>query len=93
MLTVGDYTLREEMAPEGYLIAEEVKFTVEDTGEIQKVVMVDEVEPPAETETPAPSGSTPKTGDESNMALWLILAGLALVSLCGSVIVLRKKKD
>ncbi len=37
-LTVGEnYTLREEMAPYGYLKAEEITFTIEDTGEIQKV--------------------------------------------------------
>ncbi|HIR27254.1 MAG TPA: hypothetical protein IAB84_04705 [Candidatus Choladousia intestinigallinarum] len=41
-LPAGVYTLREETAPYGYLIAEEVNFTVEDTGEIQKVVMKDE---------------------------------------------------
>ena len=43
-LTVGEeYTLREEMAPYGYLKATDVKFTLEDTAEIQKVEMKDEV--------------------------------------------------
>lgn len=43
-LTVGEtYTLREELAPYGYLKAEEVTFTVEDTEEIQKVEMKDDV--------------------------------------------------
>ena len=37
------YTLREEMAPYGYLMAEEITFTVEDTAEIQKVEMKDDV--------------------------------------------------
>ena len=41
-LPVGDYTLREVTAPDGYLKAEDVKFTVKDTGEIQKVVMKDD---------------------------------------------------
>lgn len=40
-LPVGEYTLREEQAPDGYLIAEDVKFTVKDTGKIQKVKMKD----------------------------------------------------
>ena len=40
-LPVGTYTLREEQAPDGYLIAEEVSFEVKDTGEIQKVEMKD----------------------------------------------------
>ena len=43
-LTVGEeYNLREEMAPYGYLKATDVKFTLEDTAEIQKVEMKDEV--------------------------------------------------
>ena len=40
-LPVGEYTLREEQAPDGYLIAEDVKFTVKDTGKIQKIKMKD----------------------------------------------------
>ena len=40
-LPVGEYTLREEQPPDGYLIAEDVKFTVKDTGKVQKVKMKD----------------------------------------------------
>ena len=40
-LPVGEYTLREEQAPDGYLIAEDAKFTVKDTGKVQKVKMKD----------------------------------------------------
>ena len=40
-LPVGKYTLREEQAPDGYLIAEDVKFTVKDTGKVQKIKMKD----------------------------------------------------
>ena len=43
-LAAGEtYTLREEFAPYGYLKAEEIKFTVEDTADIQSAVMKDEV--------------------------------------------------
>lgn len=43
-LHVGEtYILREEFAPYGYLKAEEVEFTIEDTAEIQKVEMKDDV--------------------------------------------------
>lgn len=41
-IPAGKYTLRETASPYGYLIANEVKFTVKETGEIQKVVMSDE---------------------------------------------------
>lgn len=40
-LPVGEYTLREEQAPDGYLIAEDVKFTVKDTGKVQKIKIKD----------------------------------------------------
>ncbi len=94
-LPVGKYTLREESAPEGYLVAEDVKFEVKDTGEIQKVVMKDEVKPeetPETPETPQPSNGTPKTGDDTHAGLWLLLCGLALAGLAGSVVLLRRKK-
>lgn len=42
-IPTGEYTLREETAPYGYKIANEVKFTVENTKEIQKVSMKDEL--------------------------------------------------
>ena len=41
-LKVGDYTLVEETAPDGYVRAEAVKFTVKETGEITTVVMIDD---------------------------------------------------
>lgn len=41
-MPAGTYTLVEKASPYGYLIANEVEFTVEETGEIQKVVMSDE---------------------------------------------------
>lgn len=44
-IPTGEYTLREETAPYGYKIAADVKFTVEDTKEIQKVSMKDEIVP------------------------------------------------
>ena len=43
-LTVGKkYTLKEEIAPDGYVIATEIEFKVEDTNKIQKVKMIDKV--------------------------------------------------
>ncbi len=41
-IPAGDYVLRETAAPYGYKLANEAAFTVEETGEIQKVVMSDE---------------------------------------------------
>ena len=109
MLPIGKYTLREETAPDGYLVAEDVKFTVKDTGEIQKVVMKDEAKPtetPTETpteipsETPettdTPSGTistdAPKTGDDTPVMFWILLAGLGIIGFGTSAVYLRKKR-
>lgn len=42
-LPIGKYILREEIAPEGYVIARDVKFEVKDTAKVQKVKMIDKV--------------------------------------------------
>lgn len=90
MLPIGTYTLREETAPEGYLIAKDVVFEVKDTAEVQKVVMVDEEKPKESTpEGGKPSKDAPKTGDNSNLLLWLIVLGM---SLSGVVVLGRKIK-
>ena len=93
MLPIGKYTLHEESAPEGYLVAEDVAFEVKDTGEIQRVVMKDEAEPEETPETPQDTISVdaPKTGDHTNILLWSALLGLGL---CGSVtaVILRRKR-
>ena len=41
-LPTGEYTLHEEAAVDGYVVANDVTFTVQETGEIQKVEMKDE---------------------------------------------------
>lgn len=43
-LTVGkDFTLREDLAPLGFVKANNIKFRVENTGEVQKINMVDKI--------------------------------------------------
>ncbi len=43
-LTVGkEYTLREDLAPLGFVKSTDIKFTVENTAETQKVTMIDKV--------------------------------------------------
>ena len=90
MLPIGKYTLREETAPEGYLVAKDVEFEVKDTAEVQKVVMVDEEKPRESTpEGGKPSKDAPKTGDNTNLLLWLLVLGM---SLSGVVVLGRKIK-
>ncbi|MCD7757383.1 MAG: peptidase, partial [Clostridiales bacterium] len=87
MLPIGTYTLREESAPDGYLVSEDVVFEVLDTGEVQCVTMVDEA-------TPTTTTDVPKTGDDSRTGLWLILllASLGGIGVC-AVVVCHRKKD
>ncbi len=43
-ITVGkDFTLREDLAPLGFVKANNIKFRVENTGEVQKINMVDKI--------------------------------------------------
>ena len=58
-LPAGDYTLTEITAPDGYDIAESIRFTVLPTGEVQTVVMKDartSEKTPHPEETPHPEG-------------------------------------
>lgn len=41
-LPAGEYTLTEEIAPDGYVTASSIKFTVKDDGTVNKVVMKDD---------------------------------------------------
>lgn len=84
MLPIGEYVLREETAPEGYLVAEDVRFEVRDTQEIQKVVMKDEAKPLSPK-------ATPGTGEEGNPWLWLVLMGAAACGL-GFIVAQSRRK-
>ncbi len=90
MLPIGKYTLREETAPSGYLVAEDVEFEVKDTGEIQTVTMKDAQENPEQPGTPMPD--TPKTGDMNNPLLWGGIGVVALLGLMTAVLVMRKNR-
>ena len=98
-LPVGEgYILREVTAPEGFEVAEDVTFNVEDTTEIQTITMEDEKTPdqpeePEEPDTPdepdEPTPSVPQTGG-SRAVIWVTgLLILALLGLCITVPLLR----
>ena len=103
-LPVGEgYVLKETAAPEGFQLAEDITFAVEETSEIQFVGMVDERSPeepeePDEPETPdepaepdEPTPNVPQTGG-SRAALWVgALLILALGGLGITLILLRRQ--
>ena len=84
-LMVGKtYRLTEVSAPSGFSTAESILFTVENTGEVQKVAMYDA---PIPTETV----TAPKTGDTVRIGPWLGLGAAALGGLCALLIIRRKR--
>ncbi len=98
-LPVGEgYVLREVTAPDGYEVAADVAFNVEDTTEIQTITMEDEHTPeepeePDEPQTPEepdePTPNIPQTGG-SRAVVWVSgLLILALLGLCITVPLLR----
>ena len=92
MLPIGKYTLREETAPDGYLVAKDVEFEVKDTSEVQHVTMVDEEKPAEKTpEGGKPVSDSPKTGDNTNLWLWFMLLGIGATG-TGALAFMRKKK-
>ena len=102
-LPVGEgYVLKETAAPEGYQLAEDITFAVEETAEIQFVGMVDEPSPeePEEPEEPStpdepvepeePTPTVPQTGG-SRMALWVGALLILALSGLGIVLILLKR--
>ena len=73
-LIPGQYRLTETSAPQGYKVAESISFTVEETGEIQKVVMQDErKEGTIRTSTPDNFHGGARTGDTSDLLLYMVI--------------------
>ena len=98
-LVPGTYTLTEISAPDGYELAESVTFTVNATGEIQKVEMKDKpvVEtPPTTPETPKTPGTpeTPILGIEDHTTgLAVFMLALSGLFTAGGVVTYRRKKQ
>lgn len=100
-LPAGDYILRETMAPEGYEIAQEIQFTVKNTGEIQRVVMKDELsEGTIQTSTPDHfrDGSNTngtggvKTGEYAPILMLTVIAGASALVI-GGILYRRRKGE
>lgn len=109
-LEFGTYYYQEFDAPEGYEVNDEkYEFTITEDGQVVSVIMTnkaipketpeepDEPKKDTTTETPKTPTSTegPKTGDDADVALWMVLAVLAAITGVGLTVfsVKRKKKD
>lgn len=78
-----EYTLRETIAPDGYEIANEIRFTVNEDGSVTEVVMYDEL---------TPKTTTPYTGDNhSDFAAFALMGASLIIFLV--LIISRKKND
>ena len=85
-----EYTLRETIAPDGYEIANEIKFTVNADGTVTEVVMYDEHTPDLET-PPTVTIDTPNTGVSADNSAELYLVATAVIMTFGMLIC--KKND
>ena len=85
-----EYMLREIIAPDGYEIANEIKFTVNADGTVTEVVMYDEHTPDLET-PPTVTIDTPNTGVSADNGAELYLVATAVIMTFGMLIC--KKND
>ncbi len=74
-----EYVMTEKLAPKNYEYAESITFTARDG---EKIVMKDKLKPTA-----------PQTGDNTNLNLWLVLAGISSIGVLGSIYLARRKKE
>ena len=87
-----EYTLRETIAPDGYEIANEISFTVNEDGSVTEVVMYDEHTPDLET-PPTVTIDTPNTGVSADNNAELYLVAAAVIMAFGMVICKRNDKE
>ena len=87
-----EYTLRETIAPDGYEIANEIRFTVNEDGSVTEVVMYDEHTPDLET-PPTVTIDTPNTGVSADNSAELYLVAAAVIMAFGMVICKRNDKE
>ena len=80
-LAVGEtYTFKETEAPKGYQLAKPVKYTVKDTGKVQKISITDKKTP--KPHVPQTGGTTP-----------FVPAVILLFALgCGGILIVRRKR-
>jgi len=87
-----EYTLRETIAPDGYEIANEISFTVNEDGSVTEVVMYDEHTPDLET-PPTVTIDTPNTGVSADNNAELYLVAAAVIMAFGMLICKRNGKE
>ena len=92
-LTAGEkYTLHEAAAPDGYVIANDVEFTINSDGTVTEVVMYDEHTPDLEI-PPTVTIDTPNTGVSADNSAEFYLVAAAVVVAFGMVICKRNDKE
>lgn len=87
-----EYTLRETIAPDGYEIANEIRFTVNEDGSVTEVVMYDELTPDLET-PPTVIIDIPHTGVSADNSAELYLVATAVIMVFGMVIHKKNGKE
>ena len=109
-LEYGTYYYQEFDAPDGYEVDDtKYEFKITEDGQVVSVVMTNKKlpveipkdepkdEPKEEPTKPSVSTDSPKTGDEADVVLWAVLAGVAALAGAGlsiaSIVSKKRKKE
>jgi len=88
-LDYGDYTVREKTANAGYVLDETVhEIQIREHEKVYELALTNDEIP----ETPKTSDN-PKTGDDSNPVLWIVIAGIAAAGLSVLAALKRREKN
>jgi len=78
------YKLVESKAPEGYKLEKtEISFDITENGTTVEL---------SATNEKIPTPDNPKTGDDSNVGLWIALAGISAAALIGLGVASKRRK-
>jgi LPXTG-motif cell wall-anchored protein len=89
-LPYGDYTIKEKTAKDGYVLDETVhEIQIREHEKVYELELTNNPVPPT---TPPTNPGNPKTGDNSNVALWIALCGISVAGLIGLGIYNKRRK-
>ena len=90
-LDYGDYTVKEKTAKEGYVLDETVhEIQIREHEKVYELELINNKIP--ETPKTPDNPGNPKTGDDSNVGLWLALLGASAAALVGLGVYGKRRK-
>jgi LPXTG-motif cell wall-anchored protein len=90
-LDYGDYTVKEKTAKEGYVLDETVhEIQIREHEKVYELELTNDMTP--ETPKTPDSPGNPKTGDDSNVWLWIAIAAASAAALIGLGVYGKRRK-